>query len=200
MKRYIAITAALTTLVACGDPQPLSVDRSDVNEALLDIRAASLLEVTPVDDIPSGSATYEGQFTSSAVVNDETGYQVIGDIELSADFGASRTVRVDGEIENINLIDRFNSERQNSQELIGSLDINGNALDGGFIGVAEGDLTAVINNDGFLRDSDVALDLRGEVVTDRDPGDTLFGIIDGEGRGGFDIEILGDGAFSATRD
>lgn len=198
MKLFIIPVIALTTLVACGDPKPLSSDRADFDEAELDNDVAFLLDPTPVEDIPNGSATYEGQFTSDATINQDTGYLLVGDVELTADFGASRAVDLEGEIDNINLIDRFDSDRQNSQELRGSLDIDGVTRLGEVNGNATGELTAVLNNDGFLRTSDVDLDLDGRVVGN--DGQTIFGTIDGEGRGGFDLELIGRSEFTAVAD
>lgn len=200
MKRTIAVLAALGILSACGDPRPLSVDRQDYRAALLDNANAAQLIPTPEEDIPSGRATYEGQFTSGALINDSSGYDLIGDVALTADFGSSRRTSVTGEIENINLIDRFNADRENSQELRGSLDVEGLSTGGQFNANATGELEAVFNNDGFLRSTDVDLDLAGIVVTDRDDGDTIYGIVDGEGRGDFDLLLTGDGEFSATLD
>ncbi|SEW47680.1 hypothetical protein SAMN04488515_3651 [Cognatiyoonia koreensis] len=200
MTRPFYILTALGLLAACGDPLPLTADRSDYSDAVLNNKAASLLEPTVVNDIPSGRATYEGQFTSSALLNDDSGYLMIGDVELTADFGSNNPAAVRGEIDDINLIDRFNSERRNSQELKGSLDVDGVTSLGEFNASARGDLTAVLNNDGFLRESNVDLDLNGTVVTDIDEADTLYGTIDGEGRGAFDLELTGDGRFTAYRD
>lgn len=199
MKHTFPLLAAICALAACGDPQPLTVDRQDFNAAVLANKNASLLAVTPVNEIPSGSATYAGTLTSSARINDdfgfESGYQIIGDLDMRADFGANSQQDIRGSVTNINLIDR-NIERANSQQLRGSLDVNGVSALGGVVANATGELTAVFDNNGFLRTSDVDLDLIGDVVTDQAPGDTIHGTVDGGGSGGFDLDLTGDGRFT----
>lgn len=201
MRHFILPITALALLAACDTPTPLTVDNADFNRAVVNNKAAAGFEVTPVNDIPNGFATYDGAFTSSARIDGESGYSLIGDVQMRADFGTNRTSAVSGSITDINLIDR-NFDRDRSQRLDGSLIIDGITGLGEVAADATGPLTWVASSGlGLQETSDVALRLDGDVRSSGldVPGDIVHGTVRGGGRGGFDLDLTGDGRFTVGR-
>lgn len=198
MRKFIIPVITFASLSACGSPTPLSVDNDDFNRAVVNNKAASGFDITPVNEITNGVATYNGAFTSSARVNDAPGYSLIGDVEMRADFGSNNTSDVSGSITDINLIDR-NFDRDLSQRLKGELRIDGQTGLGEVAADATGELEWVSASDvGFRETSDVNLRLEGDVRTSGldVPGDIVHGTVDGGGSGGFDLDLTGDGRFT----
>jgi len=197
MHKIIALSA-LVALTGCGSPNPLTVNNSDFNRAVVNNNAAATFPFTPVEDITNGSATYTGAFTSGARINNQSGYALIGDVEMRANFGAPGISAVTGSITDINLIDR-NFDRDLSQRLEGDLRIDGQTGFGEVATDATGELTWVSASDvGFRETADVNLRLDGDVRSSGldVPGDIVHGTVTGGGTGGFDLDLTGDGRFT----
>jgi len=187
-KRIISSLLVLAALSACAEsPTPPTVSERDVDRAFAEANRISELPQTSVNNLPSGSVTYDGQIGAN-VTGDANG-SILADMTMIVGFDSND---IAGNVTNINLIDRDGTP---NQQLGGTLRINGIENDGNLDAVAAGQITGV-DVDGFEVDSQVDLDLNGAVYDDFVEGDTVFGEVVGEANGDFDLEI--DGVFFGT--
>jgi len=195
MKHLSAASAAIMLVSACeissGDtiaPIPPTVSISDVNQAFDRAEDASTLPFTAPTNLPTGSAIYDGQIGAD-LSGDSLG-SLLGDLTMQVDFAGNR---IDGNVRNINLI---NQDGSPDQRLSGDLEIAGFETNGDIDAGAGGQLSAV-SVDGEILSSDVNLDLEGAVRTDVVSGDTIYGVVTGDARGDFNLDI--DGRFYGDR-
>ncbi|MEJ6405139.1 hypothetical protein [Yoonia sp. 2307UL14-13] len=188
MQRSICTLAALAALSACAStPNEPSVSIRDVDRAFAEAERISRLPITPRDDVPTGSVTYDGQV--GANIRGDVNGSILGDMTMRVDFTDND---IDGNVRNINLIDPAGVP---DQRLDGSLDIAGFENRGDLDAGAQGDLT-LVDADGFEQTSEFNLDLEGAVYNDRGIGDAVYGTVDGSASGDFDVDV--DGRFFGT--
>ena len=195
MKHLSAASAAIMLVSACEissedtiAPIPPTVSISDVNQAFDRAEDASTLPFTAPTNLPTGSAIYDGQIGAD-LSGDSLG-SLVGDLTMQVDFAGNR---IDGNVRNINLI---NQDGSPDQRLSGDLEIAGFETNGDIDAGAGGQLSAV-SVDGEILSSDVNLDLEGAVRTDVVSGDTIYGVVTGDARGDFNLDI--DGRFYGDR-
>ncbi len=187
MTRIQASLIALTVLSACASSNSPTVSASDVDRAFAEAEDISNLPLTTTNNLPTGSVTYLGQLGAN-VQGDATG-GILGDMIMDVDFARND---VDGQISNINLIDPDGTP---NQRFGGELDMFGSENNGRISALASGELTAV-DNDGFEVDSQMRLNLDGDVYDDFGGGDAVFGTARGEATGDFELDV--DGVFFGT--
>ena len=90
----------------------------------------------------------------------------------------------------------INQDGSPDQRLSGDLEIAGFETNGDIDAGAGGQLSAV-SVDSEILSSDVNLDLEGAVRTDVVSGDTIYGVVTGDARGDFNLDI--DGRFYGDR-
>jgi len=185
MNRLILTNCALVALAACASPSSPTESEVDVDRAFLDTLDASELPITPIENLPAGTITYDGNI--GADLQGDSAGSLLGDLTLRVDFDDNR---IGGNIRNLNLIDQSGEP---DQLLEGRLQIDGFENDGRLNAGAGGQLTAV-SIDGQELDADLDLDLRGTVRDDQINGDAVFGTATGTATGDFNLLI--DGAFA----
>lgn len=173
---------------------------ADFNAAVADDKFGAGLAETASNRIPYGSATYDGHVRSSAIIENQGGYDVIGDLELDVDINSrsSFTGRnpITGTITDVTVIDR---ETANALiPLSGTLDITGDTVSGEIEATAVGDL----RRDRAGRRDEIAewsIDLDGSFRDDFTTADTIAGTATGGTSGGlrddYDVELTGNGRF-----
>ena len=195
MKHLSVACTAIVLVSACeissddtATPNPPTVSISDVDRAFELAEDASTLPFTAPTNLPTGSAIYDGQIGAD-LSGDSLG-SLLGDLTMQVDFAGNR---IDGNVRNINLI---NQDGSPDQRLSGDLEIAGFETNGDIDAGAGGQLSAV-SVDGEILSSDVNLDLEGAVRTDVVSGDTIYGVVTGDARGDFNLDI--DGRFYGDR-
>lgn len=189
MIRMTAGLSVLATLAACATPNPPTVSAAGVNRSFEEARALGGLPFTDVQDLPTGSVTYNGKL--GADVSGELNGSIISDMEMIVAF---RTEDISGSVTNINLID---PDGRPNQRFDGKLEITGREDIGRLSAFASGDITGVDDNGGSM-DSSVLLTLYGDVVDDIGHGDAVFGSATGNGIGGLEFDV--NGVFFGTTD
>lgn len=182
MKPIYLILPFCGLLAACETPTPPTIALRDVDRAFAEADRIGALQITPRDQVPLGTVTYDGQ-VGADITGDLDG-SILGDMTMTVAFDRNR---IDGTVDNINLID---PDGFPSQRLDGRLDIAGVETAGDLDAGASGRLAAVDGNGEILR-TDVNLDLEGAVYNDRINGDAVFGTARGTGEGDIDIDING---------
>jgi hypothetical protein len=189
MIRTTSTLIALAALTACATPNPPSVTAADVDRSFADARALSLAPFTDTIDLPRNEATYRGAI--GADVSGDINGSIQGEMTMNVYFDDGD---IDGAVRNINLIDQ---DGRPNQRLDGHLDIQGFEDNGRLDAFASGDLEAV-DNGGFIVDTNVLLQLDGDVVDDRGLGDGVFGSARGNGVGDINFDV--DGVFYGVSD
>ena len=195
-------TAPITNpVIATPTTQP-AFNAADFSTAVADDeRAASLIE-TPSSVIPFGRATYDGTVRSGAEINNDGGYDIIGDLSLDVDINSRSSFAnrnpISGTITNLTVIDRERDDRATA--LIGTLDIDGDSTLGEIEATATGTLAR--ERDGRDDEADWAIELDGSFRDDFARADTVAGIVNGGTTGGnrddYDVELSGNGRFVGT--
>jgi hypothetical protein len=215
--RPALLILAMATTTACGaqnitrkpvvsDPTPTftpvittrpAFTASDFNTAVADDKRAGLLDETASNVIPYGRATYDGHIRSSAIINDDAGFDVIGDLELEVDINSRSSFAgrnpVTGSISDVTVIDRETDDLL--VPLAGTLDIRGDST----LGEIEATATGVLSRN---RDdaANWSIDLDGSFRDDFTRADTIAGTVNGGTSGGlrddYDVELTGNGRFS----
>lgn len=172
---------------------------ADFNVAVADDKRAAGLSETPSSVIPFGRATYDGTVRSSAIINDDGGYDVIGDLALEVDINSRSSFAgrnpVRGTITDLTVIDRQRNDQATA--LIGTLDIDGDAT----LGEIEATATGTLARERSGRDdfADWAIDLDGSFRDDFTRADTIAGTVNGGTTGGsrddYDVDLTGNGRF-----
>lgn len=199
-RSFLLLTTAL--LSACATPKENTQSRADFRAAEADIAFAEGLDFTPVEQIPTGQATYQGQFQSDAIVNGEDDFKVLGDLEMSVNLTEARTSRVSGNITNVNLFDDGN-DGFDDQRLGGTLDISGDTEGGRIDAQAIGVLDAVLS-DGPVRDEATwVLDLDGDFRSNFENADVVSGDVTGgtsrDITDDYTVRLTGNGGFYGER-
>jgi hypothetical protein len=189
MIRIITCLIAFAAVAACGTPNPPTVSTRQVGRSFEEARAIGGLPFTATQDLPSGSVTYIGKL--GADVSGDLDGSIISDMRMNVGFS---TNDISGSVTNINLI---NPDGRPNQLFDGRLIIDGAESEGRINAFASGDITGV-NDRGFPMDSNLLLQLQGNVVDDIVRGDAVFGSAKGNGIGDLDIGI--DGVFFGTAD
>ena len=195
MKHLSAAYATIMLFSACEissedtvAPNPPTVSISDINQAFDRAEDASTLPFTALINLPTGSAIYDGQIGAD-LSGDSLG-SLLGDLTMQVDFAGNS---IAGNVRNINLI---NQDGGPDQRLGGDLEIAGFETNGDIDAGAGGQLSAV-SVDGEILSSDVNLDLEGAVRTGVVSGDAIYGVVTGDARGDFNLDI--DGRFYGDR-
>lgn len=195
MKHLSGACAAFVMLSACEisgsdavSPNPPTVSARDVDRAFAQAADASTLPFTAAANLPTGSVTYDGQIGAD-LTGDSLG-SMLGDLTMQVDFADNR---IGGSVRNINLI---NQNGTPNQRLDGSLEIAGFENNGDLDAGASGRIGAV-STDGEALDANMNLDLEGAVRSDTQFGDTVYGVVTGEARGDFNLDV--DGRFYGDR-
>ncbi len=180
-------TAALSACMA--SPTPPTVTSSQVDRAFDEAERISFLPETNVNDLPTGTVSYEGQI--GANVQGNAVGSILADMNMIVGFSSND---ITGNVTNINLIDPDGTP---NQQLTGTLQISGIENSGDLDAVAAGEITGV-DTDGFAVDSQMNLNLEGAVYDDAGTGDAVFGTVEGEANGDFFLDV--DGVFFGTDD
>ena len=198
--------AVIAGLAACAQPVENSLSRSDLSAFSADDRRATSLSFTPADEIPTGSASYEGHVRSAAIVNGQADYDVAGLLELNINISDTATRQGSGEITGriteLNLFDD-NDDGFDDQQFDGDLSIAGRVNEGRIEADATGVLGAVLANVFTEQTStwDIALD--GDLRDDLGRADVATGAISGGTAGAatdeYDVRLTGGGRFYAER-
>lgn len=201
--KFVFPLAAIAGLAACELPEENTLSRSDYRAFQADDDFARSLAITPADAIPTGTATYEGHIRSDATLEGQTGYQILGllemDIEISDTSSIAGAGDINGSITEVNLLDNRDDGFED-QSFNGALTVNGRVSQGQIDARADGLLTGVLSDIGSdTADWDLTLegnlrDSTGEVATG-----SVFGGTDGA-NDTYDIQLLGGGRFYAERD
>ena len=189
MTRYSIALIPLIFAGACATPTPPTVTSADVQASFDEARYLATRPITAFEDLPTGSTRYLGEI--GADVTGDINGSIQGDMTMDVSFAGNR---IDGSVTDINLIDRDGTP---NQQFGGDLTIVGSEFAGRLIATADGDLTAV-DSGGFIVDSNVQLDLDGDVVDDLGGGDAVFGSVTGDGVGDINFDV--DGVFYGTID
>ena len=205
MTRTILTFAAVAIAAGCSQPESNTQSRSDYRAVAADVARAEVLDFTPVDRIPTGAATYQGNIYSEAIVEGVDDFKVLGDLELTLNFsdvaGREGSSNVGGRIDNLNLFDDA-EDGFDDQGLTGSLAVSGRAEGGRIDASATGVIGAVVN-DGFGdQNATWQLDLDGDVYDDFENGDVIAGDVSGGTVGGsddYDLILTGEGGFYTER-
>ena len=207
--RFSISIVALAAVAACAIPEDNTLTRSDLAAFTADdLRANSnALSFTAPEDIPTGTATYEGHLRSAAIVNGEDDYDVLGLLALEVDISdaaareGSGSIR--GSITELNLFDD-NDNGFEDQTFDGDLSISGTVNAGRIDATATGVLGAVLDDVIIEQTSTWRIDLDGDVRTDFEDGDTISGTVNGGTTGGatddYSVTLTGGGGFVAERD
>ncbi|MBB5720724.1 hypothetical protein FHS72_000328 [Loktanella ponticola] len=211
--RPALLILALVSTAACGGqttsrkpvdynppaPSP-AYNVADFNAAVADDKRAFGLPETSVSRIPYGNASYDGHVRSSAIIENQAGYDVIGDLALDVDINSRSTFAgrnpITGSITDMTVIDR--QARNRLIPLEGRLDIRGDSTSGLIEATAIGDLTRSNTND----TARWAIDLDGSFRDDFTTADTVTGAASGGTTGGsrddYNVELTGNGRFYAN--
>lgn len=172
---------------------PATFSRADVAAFDADVSRLAAAPRTPVTLLPTGTVTYTGQIGSNMTLDGQSGYGLLGDMQMAVGFGGSR--QIDGAVTDINLL-------QNGtpiQEFGGSLDIDGDQASGKLRADADG-ILSLRDQFGTLSRTNMALQLDGVVVDDVFRGDAVEGAVTGFGDGyqlgGPTVNIVLDGGGS----
>ncbi|PUB11490.1 hypothetical protein [Yoonia sediminilitoris] len=184
MRNFVTGVAALALLGACATPNPPTVTSRAVDRAFDGALEIANLPIAQVDDLPTGTVTYDGQIGAD-VEGDQLG-SVLADMTMIVGF-ASNDIK--GDVTNINLIDQNGDpdQRFDGTLLISGIESNGN-LDAGASGLISG-----VDGSGRAVESDLNLDLEGTVRNGMRDGDSVYGSVTGEARG--DLDLTFDGVF-----
>lgn len=172
---------------------------ADFNAAVAEDKRAAGLNETPSSAIPFGRATYDGTIRSSAIINDDSGYDMIGDLALEVDINSRSSFAgrnpISGTITDLTVIDRERDDRATA--LLGTLDIDGDSTSGEIEATATGTLARERSGTDDL--ADWRIDLDGSFRDDFDRADTIAGTVGGGTTGGrsddYDVELTGNGRF-----
>lgn len=184
MRRFIYGTTLLACLGACASPNPPTVTSRGVDRAFDGAFDAANLPFTQVEDLPTGTVTYDGQIGAD-VEGDRLG-SVLADMTMIVGFASNQ---ITGDVTNINLIDQNGDP---DQRFGGTLEIAGIETNGDLDAGASGSISGV---DGSGREiiSEMNLDLEGALRNDRSTGDAIYGSVTGDARGDLDLTV--DGVF-----
>ena len=189
MIRITTSLIALAALAACGTPNPPTVSSAQVGRSFEEAHAIGGLPFTATQDLPSGSVTYVGKL--GADVSGDLDGSILSDMRMNVGFSSND---ISGSVTNINLID---PDGRPNQRFDGRLIIDGAESSGRINAFASGDISGV-DDRGFPMDSNLLLQLQGNVVDDIGRGDAIFGSAKGNGIGDVDFDI--DGVFFGTAD
>jgi len=199
-RSFILLSTAL--LSACALPKEATKNRADFRAAEADSAFADELDFTPVAQIPTGEATYEGQFQSDAIVDGRANFKLLGDLEMSVDLTEARTSRINGSITDVNLLDDAN-DGFDDQRLGGTLTLSGQTEGGRIDAQAIGVLDAVVTDTPIRQTSTWQLDLDGDFRSSFENADVVSGVVTGGTTGGvtddYDVTLTGNGGFYAER-
>ncbi len=187
MNQFINSALALAAVSACSAPNPPTVSAAQVGRSFEEARAIGGLPYTATQDLPTGSVTYIGKL--GADVSGDLQGSILSDLEMNVGFASNS---VGGKVTNTNLID---PDGRPSQRFDGRLVIDGTESAGRIDAFASGDIVGV-DDRGFAVDSNLLLQLQGNVVDDIGRGDAVFGSAKGDGIG--DLEFDVDGVFFGT--
>jgi len=186
----LALLAGAAFALAACEADPPSVDTADITAFNAEAARTAALPVTPFNDLPAGTVTYTGAFGSDAAVDGDDSYAILGDMEMTINFGNQD---VNGDLSQVNLIQNGTPE----QEMDGTLDIDGQAVNGVIDATASGTLTRV-DTHFFGEYTSVDLDMNGSVRNDVFVGDAVAGTVSGGSTGSidtFNLELDGNGNF-----
>ena len=194
MMKQCGSLGMLVLTAACAAATPPTIDTDDVAAFETEFTRISALPLA--DTLPTGTATFTGEIAGDLTIDGETGWGMLADMTLSADF--SQPASLDGEVSEINL-----TQDGAPQQLAGgTLDISGEALSSGLIsGLARGTVDAVSTDLPFRGTSELRLRLNGALRADDDTT-AVSGNWAGVSIGGTDDDffVVGDGQFYATAD
>jgi hypothetical protein len=208
------IFVAMATTAACGassvartpvvtGPSHNNVaafSAADFSLAVAEDERAAFLAETSASLIPFGTATYDGTIRSGAVINNDDGFDVIGDLSLEVDINSRSTFAgrnpISGTITDLTVIDRQSANLLTP--LDGTLDITGDSTSGELEATATGLLTR--ERIGTVDDTARwSIDLDGSFRDDFERADTVAGIVNGGTTGStsndYDVTLIGDGRF-----
>ena len=189
MKPALPALAAFCLISACAaEPTPPSITSYDVDRAFVEARRIESLPFAASGDIPTGSATYDGQI--GADVRGDSNGSILADMTMIVGFDSNT---INGNVTNINLVD---PDGIPNQRFSGALSITGIENNGALDAVASGRIGAV-DLDGYEVEADMDLDLNGAVRNDRDFGDAIYGSATGTAEGDFYLDV--DGVFFGTK-
>lgn len=173
---------------------------ADFNAAVADDKFGSTLPETSSTRVPYGTATYDGHVRSSAIIENQSGYDVIGDLELDVDINSRSSFvgrnPITGTITDVTVIDRESNDRL--IPLSGTLDIRGDSVSGEIEATAVGDLRRARTG---TRDevAEWSIDLDGSFRDDFATADTIAGSATGGTSGGsrddYNVDLTGNGRF-----
>jgi hypothetical protein len=184
--KTLSALAALITVSACDEPVAATQNVADFDTAFATF--GDLIN-RPLSSAPSGGGTYNGKITANAIIADEGGYQIVGNLGMNIDFSRSGA-NLAGTVTDINLIDTFNSagtqRMTNGDGANGSLTVAGSRSGSTVSANATGRLGAVLldneGNSSFLETrADIDWTMTGRVRTTNRVSDTVIGTFDGTG-------------------
>ncbi len=206
MTRTLLFLTPALFITACALPEANTASRADFRAAEADGRFGDSLDFTPADRIPAGSATYEGNIYSDAIVQGVDDFKVLGDLELELDFAEAGdragSSNISGRIDNLNLFDDA-EDGFDDQGLTGSLTVSGRAESGRVDATATGVIGAVVTDTIGDPTATWRLDLDGDVRDNFENGDVISGSVSGGTTGGstddYSLTLTGDGGFYTER-
>lgn len=197
--KFPLMICALAGLTACDQPLANSQTPNDLVTAAGVDQAASRLPITPFTAIPNGNATYNGHVRSSAIIEGESGFNLLADLNMNIDLGGTNLIT--GDITEINVFNAGSSDIA-SQKLDGALSITGISNLGAINAAATGDVGIQLPEEAFQSRTLMVVDLDGSIRTDTAVGDTIFGVATGSSIAppvnGFDMTLTG-GVFTGER-
>lgn len=208
MARFHILTLfALPLLAACELPDETTLNRADFRAAEADDAFARGLDFTPEENVPAGSATYNGQIYSEAIVNGTPDFKILGELAMTVDIAGSGTRAgtgdVGGTITNLNLFDDAN-DGFDDQGLDGDLTISGRTEAGRIDATATGVIGAVVADTISQQTATWELGLDGDFRDNFESGDIVAGSVTGGTVGGtsddYDLRLTGSGRFYGERD
>ncbi len=210
-----AAPALVLALGACGSPSVVvtgpgtpptpsgpfvpspSVSQAEVRAFDQEVNRLAATDRTRPSQLPTGQVSYSGSVGSNATINGQSGYGLLGDLNLNVDFAGAQ--QVTGSVTDINLLQ--NGVPQ--QQLGGALTVTGSQSFGSINADADGIVTR-INPSGVTERSNLAIDLDGTVRDDIFAGDAVTGSATGFGDGfqtpgpTFNVVLDGGGSFVGT--
>ncbi|MEO9863716.1 MAG: hypothetical protein ABJO29_01230 [Yoonia sp.] len=194
---------AFAGLAACEIPDENTLSRADYRAFEADDSFARSLSITPAADIPAGSATYQGHIRSDATLEGQSGYQILGLLEMDVDISSTSSIdgagEVNGSITEVNLLDN-RDDGYEDQSFAGELTVNGRVSQGQIDARADGLLTGVLSDIGSdTADWDLTLEGNLRDSTGEVAAGSVFGGTDGT-NDDYDLQLLGGGRFYAERD
>jgi hypothetical protein len=184
--KYVLVAAALVGLSACDSALEATKNSTDFNIAYATY--GNLLG-SPFSSAPSGGGTYNGEVTSNAFINGKGGYRIVGDMDMTIDFGQAGS-NLSGAITDINLLDDVYSvatqQMTNGNGANGSLSIAGSRSGSSISANATGRLGAVLadeDGDSSMLETRADINWRmvGNVRTTTKVSDTVLGTFSGSG-------------------